>query len=209
MYRCLAPVVLLLVAVLGGCATPPSPAPQVLLIPTGQYATAFDAAVEAARARGLATGFQDRRAGWIETETAVAPSLLEPWGSGPSDFGTRANQTVALERRRVRFEFVPRGVDPSEPELDRLPGADVLGLETPRDLTEIPGPLELRVWAFTEQAFFPGLQVGTWTRRQTNFAEVVDPNTGETLPRTLWTPTSRDQGFELELLGAVDAAVGG
>ena len=201
-------LIALLVAVLAsGCSAPPATT-GMLVIPADRYEEAFDAALAATREGGLVPAFQDRRAGWIESQPAVAPSVLEPWGPGPDEFGRRAEQTVSLQRRRVRIEFTPAGFQPDPEASDtHLTGADLLGLEPPPDATSATGDLELRVWAFAEQAYSPGYRVGTWSRRESHVSPVIDPATGDPLPNVAWTPTTRDHGFEQMLLQSIAAAM--
>ena len=60
-----------------GCST--SQGPDVVLIASGEYAQAFDAAVDAAINRGMKPVFLDRRSGVIESNPAVAVSVIDPW----------------------------------------------------------------------------------------------------------------------------------
>jgi hypothetical protein len=188
-----------------GCSAPP--AQDVLAIESNQYELAFDAAVAAAREQGMPPAFRDRRAGVIETEPAVAPSLLEPWRIDGASLDKRVEQTINYERRRTRFEFTPTGfIPPADLPDETLTGPDMLALEAaPRDLTRHEGELELRVRVFVEQARTLGVQRGTWSRRTTSQADIVERIGAARikLPSRFWTPVARDREFEHRLLAAV------
>ena len=207
-------VILILAGVgdLHGCSAPTGP--ELLTISSAQYPAAVDAAVEAARRDGLRPALRDRRSGVIETEARVAGSVFEPWRTDNASLGQAVDHTVAYERRRARFEFVPVGFQPDSTaqteQGEPLPGPDVIGTEVqPVDLTQTQGELELRVWVYVERANNPGLRRGTWSRRSTTIALLVAPE-GETWQSTgvFWTPVARDTACERRLLAAVQASLG-
>lgn len=197
-------VLALLLAAAGGCSTQPSPAPRdLLLVSGGAYTVAFDAALEAARREGMPAALRDRRGGLIVSEHRIAASLLEPWDTHGEPFGQTLENTIAEQRRRVRFEFVPAGTEPREAD-----DAGVADFRPPVDLTAVDGDLEMHVRVFLERAYQPGRRRSTWTRQRPSRTQIVVPGFPETvLPARFWTPVSRDRAAETRLLEAVDASL--
>jgi len=194
----------LLSAALTGCNA--RPGPQMLTIAPDQYDQAFAAAVEVARRDGLQAAFQDRRAGVIETEPRRAASMFEPWRTDNATTDQAVENTLGLQRRRARFEFVPVGFQDVGPPPGSPPaGPDLLGIDAPTvDLTQTDQPLELRVWVFTERAHTPGMRRSSWTRRKTTRSILVYPENEAGLPSgQFWTPLSRDEAYEQRLLAGV------
>jgi hypothetical protein len=190
---------------LAGCAAPAGE--DVLRVEPGRYAAAFDASLEVARANGLPAAMRDRRAGVIETDADIAASFLEPWRLDGASIARRFENTLALQRRRARFEFIPAGFRPEAAGGPApLTGPDVLGLQPmEEDLTRLDEPLELRVRVYLERAHKPGLRHDTWTRRKTTRTQILgageDP---QPLEETYWTPVARDRDFERRLLAAIE-----
>ncbi len=199
------PCILIAVGLLlGGCTGPPRE--DVLLVPAGEYGPAFDAVLEAARVNGLPAVMRDRRAGIVETDHRIAPSVLEPWDVDGSSMETRIENTIARQRRQARFEFTPAAfTSPTRTPAETLTGPDLLSpSETERDLTAHEVDLELRVWVFVERSHTPGLRRDTWSRAHTRRAQIIDPtNDGKALPGTSWSSVSRDQDLELRLLASI------
>lgn len=193
---------------LGGCSKPTGP--EVLIIDSGRYSEAFDAAMDATRDRGMPATLRDRRTGIIETEPCIAGSMVEPWRTDNSGFSQSMENSMAFQRRRARFEFIPAGFT-SSPSLDAagthpaLAGPDVVGIDQPAmDLTTISGELELRVWVYVERAYTPGLRRSTWTRRETRPSKIITPDGEPPLPdSTYWVPVKRDPAYERRLLAEV------
>jgi hypothetical protein len=159
-----------------------------------RYGAAFDVAVAVARERGMPPAFVDRRAGVIETEPAVVGSLLEPWRDADDPFPRTVEATLHLERRHVRFEFRPAhggAAIPARPDVTGTTGPPV-------DLVTSGGPLELRAWAFVEQAHQPGLRRSAWSRRVSTRVVIPDEPSG---PR--WAPVTRDEALEARLLAEI------
>lgn len=188
---------------LAGCAA--SDGPTVLVIDSAEYARVFDLAAEAARREGMMPIRRDRRAGVIETQPEYSASLLEPWRQDNAGFDQALENTVSLQRRRVRFEFVPAGAPPVQ-----LPGGSAL--DGPRfvesepempDLSTFDGPLELRVWVAVERSYRPGQRRSTWTRRYTSTPIGAD------LTGAYWVTVSRDLAQERRLLAQVERAAEG
>jgi len=207
---------LLFVGVLtAGCRNSQEVVPSVLLIERQEYDRVFDAAVESARAAGMVTAVRDRQGGLIETEPRAAGTLLEPWRLDNSGLGQAVENTVAPQRRRVRFEFVSTEFVPPEPS----PGATLRGPDldsvlgrSAAPLTEPGGPIELRVWVFLEQSFNPNVRRFLWTRQLTTqaFEVVAPPDPRESVePESLWTPVGRDEPYERRMMTAILERLGG
>lgn len=204
----------------GGCSAP-EPLVVLAVEPEG-YQPAFDAAIEAARERGMPPLVRDRRAGVIETNAQIAGSVLEPWRWDNASLGQTIENTVAFARRRCRFEFVEEnGVSAPSAGSDgsRIPEGPLV------DLTKTSRPLVLQVSVFVERAYSPGIRRGTWTRSQTtrnDFLGEVDrpwrrsrgedaaisapeddlmPGPGRGRAQAIfWTPVYRDTAYEQRLL---------
>jgi hypothetical protein len=187
-----------------GCTT--SEGPDVLAIDAGRYDQAFNAALEVTGDLHMPAVMRDRRGGLIETDAAIAPSLIEPWAFQGDSFERLASQTVSLQRRRTRFEFIPAGfTEPIEPPADELAGPDLLELrERPRDLTTLDEPLELRVWVYIEQATKPGIRYDTWSRRNTTRTVIIED--GERVPGTYWTRILQQVATRLDAAATEAAA---
>jgi len=180
---------------LGGCAR--QGGPDLLRISSGNYHHAFDAAIEATRKAGMPAVLRDRRGGVIETEAGIAGSLIEPWRTDNASFEQGMENTIAFQRRRARFEFVPlhhTGVSSGQQATDETAALD---------LTSFPGDLELRVWVFVERANAPGFRRAAWTRRTASRAGLGDPI--EQDPSVvMWSPVARDRAYEQRLLAAIE-----
>jgi hypothetical protein len=190
---------------LGACSTPE--AREVLRIEAGQYGAAFEAAVEAARDAGMPPIVRDRRGGIIETEPEIAASLLEPWRLDGATLAARLENTLAFQRRRMRFEFAPAGFRADAAGADEaLSGPDLLDLEDHRaDLTRLDEPVELRVRVYLERAHEPGLRLDPWSRRLTTRTKILlDGEEPRPLDETFWTPVARDRALEQRMLAAIE-----
>ena len=190
--------------VAGGCNSA-QPGPDVLAISPAAYGEAFDAALDVARKHGMAPAVRDRRRGVIETDPAVAGSLLEPWKPNAT-FDSAVENTIEYQRRRARFEFTPAGEADDDSEAPpRMDGPDLLSLEqTHGDLLAHAGDMELRVWVYVERNYEPGLRRSTWSRGQTTRAVIVPPDPDDPpYPREYWVPVSRDSAYERRLLEQV------
>ena len=177
-----------------------------------QYDTCFDEVIRVASDSGMPAVIRDRSGGLVETSPRLCGSLLEPWRQDNANFNQALENTVALQRRRARFEFVPAGfvapplVDSSALDGAPLPGStdDVLF-----DLRTYDGPLELRVWVYIERAFTPGLRNGTWSRSQLSFSsdplapETLTLESGATVDLSRWTPLRRDTAYEQRLIDLI------
>jgi hypothetical protein len=191
---------------IAGCAAPVGPAS--LEVDSGRYAEAFDAAAASASAIGLEPSLRDRRAGLIETAPRIAGSILEPWVPGNATLGAAFENTIAFQRRRVRFEFDPHRPDTPVPATPSATGSaprgpDLFGVG-PRspDLTQYGGQLVLRVRVYVERAVAPGLRRDTWSRALTTQATIRYE--GEpALPAVFWEPIGRDEALERRLLADV------
>ncbi len=183
----------------GGCAT--SVGPAYLTIDSTAYAQAFDAAIAAARANDMPPAMRDRRRGVIETAPSIAGSILEPWRGGNASLDQAMENTIALQRRRARFEFTPATI--RDAAADGAP--DLLGLSgPPPDLTSFEGAVELRVSVVIERAYSPGIRRSTWSSQGTSRAVITRPATDpESATTPFWAPVARDTAFEQRLLALV------
>ena len=186
----------------GGCAT--GGPDEVLRISAASYDAAFSAALEAAREGGMPAALRDRRGGLIETDAVIAPSIIEPWRADGTSLNRRVEQTIALQRRYARMEFISAALASSESAGDEaLAGPDLFDVRNPsEDLTRHEGDLELRVWVYLEQAHTPGLRRGTWSRANTTRSVVIGDD-GKPMKRTIWTVVARDRAFERYLLSQI------
>lgn len=201
-------VIIMLSAAMCGCST--SRGPEVLVIPAGSYAAAFDAAVAAAANVGMKPSLLDRRGGVIETDSAVAGSVMEPWKPRAASPRDALENTLSLQRRSARFEF--RHMEPELPrerDIGALRGPDVLA-EALRggDLTNFEGALELRVWVYVDRFYRRGTRQGSWTMSsQTVSREMPGDAIWEQSPRQFWRPVARDVAGEQSLLAEVESTL--
>jgi hypothetical protein len=190
----------------GGCAS--SSGPAVLTIPPEKYQAAFNAAGEAARREGMPPAWRDVRRGVIETESRIAGSIIEPWRGDNATAAQAWENTISSQRRRVRFEFVPRAApDEGEgaPTAAHAP-PDPTGIrEVPLDLTQHEGAIDVYAWVIVERSYRPGTRRGLWSRRlTTRFDSPLDDHRG-----AFWAPVARDEAYERRLLAQVEAILGG
>ncbi|MAI67508.1 MAG: hypothetical protein CMJ26_06500 [Phycisphaerae bacterium] len=180
--------------------------PEVVTLDSQQYAKVFDAAIASANADGMHPVLVDRRSGVITTDPAVAGSFLEPWKPHPSTARQGLENTLAVQRRTARFEFVPVSAHVfSEKQTGSLDGPDLLS-STGFDLTTYEGPMELRVWVYVDRKYTQGIQRGTWTLRQESKTKVLPAEEPwEQVPGTFWMPVSRDVARERDLLASVES----
>jgi len=174
------------------------------------YDRAFLACIEAGREQGMPPALADRGNGIIETEPRNIGSLLEPWRTDSSGIDQTLQSTVQMERRRVRFVFVPEGFEPQV-----IDGAsDFRGAASPGspqdmarfDLEGHAGPIELRTRVFIERGFTPGIRPDTWSgtlRTTTSEPLPKRRDDGTTRTPTQWTPIGRDEAAERRLTARV------
>ena len=202
------------VALIGGCA--PNRGPERIQIQADQYAAAFTAAEEAAVSVGMPPMVSDQVGGIIEGRPRLAGSLIEPWRIDNSGLDQALENTINKQRRRIRFEFLPRDFRPPEPTGEgELRGAVVPGstidLQRSINLLAQDDPIEVRVWVYVERQFIPYLQRQTWSRVGTSYAQnplELSRNTdGVVRDSGRWTPVGRDQAMEQRLLARVEDAL--
>ena len=184
--------------------------PDVVFISSGQYAKAFDAAIDAASSKGLKPVFVDRRGGIIETNPTVAGSVVEPWKQSASSPRQTIENTLSLQRRTARFEFRPAKV---HSELNTkealLVGPDLLATAG-QDLTRYTGQLELRVWVYVDRHYTKGMRRGTWSLSSETVSTVLPTREPwEQSPSRFWVPVSRDVSAERTLLSAIEMQLHG
>ncbi len=197
-------------ALFAGCGGGVASTPGATLGLTGlEYEVCFEEVIQIASDSGMPALVRDRVGGLVETSPRLCGSIFEPWRQDNADFNQTLENTVALQRRRARFEFVPASfVAPPISDPSVLGGAPLPG-STGDDLFDMrsyDGPLELRVWVYIERAFTPGLRSGTWSRSQLSFSS--DPlapdrltlESGATVDLSRWTPLRRDTAYERRLV---------
>lgn len=172
-----------------GCAAPGRYADH-LTIAGADYNRTFDAAVEVARQEAFVGGLRDRRTGVIETEPAIAPTMLEPWYAHRESCEQIVQSTISLQRRRARFEFIPV-VD------DAASASDVMAYE---------GDLQLRVFVFVDRRHTVGRRRSTWTRRAVSAEEIWEIEAGPIIGGH-WEPIGRDTAMEGRLMAKLQAAL--
>lgn len=195
---------------ISGCEAPQD-APATHPIPVGGYDACFDAVIELARDQQMPAILRDRAGGVVETAPRLAGSIFEPWRLDNASVAESLENTVSLQRRRARFEFVPADfVAPSAGDPAVLEGAPLPGSlgDDLLDVRRYPGPLEVRIWVYVERAFTPGMRSGTWTRSQTTFTRdtLAPVRSGEdrtVIDFSKWTPVRRDPAYEQRLLDAL------
>jgi hypothetical protein len=199
------------IAGLVGCASTPT-GPSYLEVARPNYDRAFDEACKVARDFGLVPEIVDRESGTIETQPRLAGSAVEPWAWKAQSGGDIVEGTLAFERRRARFEFVPAGFRAATPES----AAPLAGPVTPGserreafDRARGAGDLELRVSVSVERQFRPGAQGSAWTRAGGSYWRDASLDIDRNTPRDLstWTPVARDEKFERLLLAEVEKAL--
>jgi hypothetical protein len=194
---------------LGGCSSKTA-GPDVILLDSQTYSAAFDAAVAAADADGMKPVLLDRRGGIISTDPAVAGSFLEPWKPRPSTARQGLENTLAMQRRTARFEFVPvvREIVVADGGVEELVGPDLLS-SSGLDLTTYAGPMELRVWVYVDRKYTQGIRRGTWTLKQESVTKVLPAGQPwEQSPGSFWMPVTRDVARERDLLANVESLLG-
>ena len=203
------------VLIIGPGCSAPQVKPATLALEPGGYEDCFDAVILLARDSGMPAILRDRAGGVVETAPRLSGSLFEPWRLDNASFGETLENTVSLQRRRARFEFVPADfVAPSAGDPGILEGPPLPG-STGDDLLDVrtyPGPLEVRVWVYVERAFTPGVRSGTWTRSQVTFtrdtlAPVRDSGDETVVDFSKWTPVRRDPAYEQRLLEALSRRI--
>ncbi len=179
----------------------------MVILDSRNYSAAFDAAVAAADADGMKPVLLDRRSGVIETRPTVAGSFLELWKPKPSTARQGLENTLAMQRRTARFEFVPvmREVVVGDDGGVPLVGPDLLS-STGFDLTTYSGPMELRVWVYVDRKYSQGIRRGTWSLRQETRTTVLPTEEPwEQVPGSFWMPVTRDVARERDLLASVES----
>ena len=200
-------VLIALLTTIIGCATEKR-GPSLLLLDSADYAVTFDVAIEVARNDGMKPILLDRRSGVITTDPAVAGSVVEPWKPKPSTPRQGLENTLSLQRRSARFEFVPVGTLPERGFNDQeLSGPDLLS-GIGQDLTSYKGQLELRVWVYVDRKYTQGIRRGTWTLSSESVTQVLPAEEPwEQVPGSFWMPTTRDVAREEAILAQIEATL--
>ena len=182
--------------------------PDVVVLTSQSYALAFDAAIQSAKEEGFQPVFLDRRSGTISTKPLIGGSILEPWKPKGSNPRQSLENTLALQRRTAKFEFVPVTAPTGDNYVStQLSGPDLLAPST-MDLTTYDGSVELRVWVFVDRHYTQGKQVSTSSFRGANVSKTLSANDNwEQIPESFWTPIARDVSKERTLLKHVEQSL--
>ena len=186
---------------LAGCSA--GSGPEIVIITPGQYQEAFSTTLELVRAQGWEPELMDRRSGVIETGPLQSGSLVEPWHLNTMDMATIVENTLSKTRTRVRVEFRPaRTASLAHSDRTTVQHPEYLGQPDSVDLTKSTGPIDLRVWIYTEHGHIPNVMRSTWMPSLRATARQVDYNTTWERPPSgqIWIPTSRDRNAERRLL---------
>lgn len=191
----------------------------MIVVPRSRYSELFEAACEAAREERLSPEIADRQSGAIQTSPRPAGSLVEPWTWHELTAGEVIEGTLAFERRRAYFEFVPTGFRPVARDAatpltgPALPGSD---RAAPVSVESGEGELELRVSVSVERQFRPGFQGSPYTRSMSGFSrDAAAPRQGEEggaavlRDRSVWTPVARDERLERVLVARIREILAG
>ncbi len=202
----IAPLCFALVVGLTGCAS--SSGPAMLTIDSARYEKVFDTALEMMRHQGMNPVVIDRRGGIIETDPRIAGSILEPWDRNNASYHQAMDNTLSLQRRHARFEFMAGRRSPVLfPTQQPLRPHEAAGMiAQPVDLTSYDGDIEVHVTVTVERQYRPGRRRNTWSRQLTTQSAFVGPD--ENLPPNFWTPVTRDTAYERRLLAAIDQVLG-
>lgn len=182
----------------------------MVLVASGEYAQAFDAAIDAASTSGMKPVFLNRRSGVITTEPTIAGSVAEPWKRSASSPRQALENTFSLQRRTARFEFLPTSlsVEPNTTE-GVLVGPDLLA-GVGQDLTNFDGELELRVWVYIDRHYTQGIRLGTWSLSSESVSTVLPTQEPwEQSPGSFWVTISRDIPAERTILSSIEARLHG
>ncbi len=195
-----------LFTMIASCST--AKGPDMVALTSQSYASAFDAAIQSAKDEGFQPVFLDRRSGTISTKPLIGGSILEPWKPKGSNPRQSLENTLALQRRTARFEFVPVTTQASENDISaQLSGPDLLAPSS-IDLTTYEGPVELRVWVFVDRHYTQGKQVSTSSFRGATVSKTLpSDDTWEQIPQSFWTPIARDVSKERALLKHVEQSL--
>jgi hypothetical protein len=142
-------VIVMLAAVLGGCA---SPGPTTIDIPAGGYGRAFDAARRVLADYHFELERVDAAAGVISTRPKTTAGLATPWDTQQSTFEQSVDDLVNRQARSVRITFDP---------------------QAPGDVREATGPIAARVEVNLERTCRAGWRLDPTAVRLSTF--YVDP----------------------------------
>ena len=193
-----------LITTITACSSPKGP--SFILLDNDLYSQAFDAAVESVKNEGYKPILLDRRLGTITTHPLVGGSYLEPWKSKNLNTRQYLENTLSLQRRTVRFDFIPVTIPDTEKSLDLdLRGPNLLSPSI-IDLTDHSGPIELQVSVYVERHYTKGKKISTSSFRK-NSQDITTLGSNEilaTMPNSFWTPISRDISKEQLLLTTIE-----
>lgn len=163
-----APVVAAVVAGLG-CSSS-SRQTNLLSIPGGRYAEAFDATRETLRDLRFDLERVDARLGVISTRPKATSGLATPWDTEQSTLSDEVEDLVHQQRRRVRVVFLaPRPANAATPSTDDSELIPLQDAPLPRDLVSFRGTLTLRVQVPMTRTQRPGWRPSSNSVRSSTF----------------------------------------
>jgi hypothetical protein len=176
-------VALLALGVLAACT--PAQVDPTFEAPKGQYAAAFDAALETLRAYRFPIDRVDATAGVITTASKQSSGLASPWDIEQSTPTQEVEDLLALHSRRVRvsFEAATSGATTGENEFDA-------------------GPVRGRVEAFVDRRYVSGWRLSSAAILQSDFTtDTVAASCGR--PQQFDAPLTRDERLEARLAARI------
>lgn len=178
----------MLVGSLCGCT--PAQIDPTFEAPKGQYASAFDAAVETLRDLRFPIDRVDAAAGVITTSSKQSSGLASPWDLEQSTPTQEVEDLLALHTRHVRITF-----ESAAP----LSGANANEFNA--------GPVRGRVEAVVDRRYVRGWRLSSAAVLQSDFTtDTVAASRGQ--PQQFDAPLSRDERLEARLASRIRQRLG-
>lgn len=178
---------------------------DTLRIPAHDYERAFSLAARIVREHGLDPSLRDIRRGIIETDPALAPSLLVPWKQDSGTARDRFENTINQQRRRARILFLPAGNDDMQALHPAGQGTDLLAHDLPTVRLQDQGEVDVHMVVSLERRNRRGQSRSTWSRRSSSRTSILD--VGQPVRSVVWSTVARDREFERLLLAELQSAL--
>jgi len=173
----------MLIGALAGCT--PAQVDPTFEAPKGQYATAFDAALETLREFRFPIDRVDATAGVITTASKQSSGLASPWDIEQSTPTQEVEDLLALHSRRVRITFE---------DAVQSPAANAIEFNA--------GPVRGRVEAVVDRRYVRGWRLSSSAILQSDFTtDTVAASRGQ--PQQFDAPLSRDERLEARLASRI------
>ncbi len=173
----------LLFGTLSGCT--PAQVDPTFEAPKGQYATAFDAALETLRDFRFPIDRVDAEAGVITTASKQSSGLASPWDIEQSTPTQEVEDLLALHTRRVRITFE---------------SATQSAFANPNEFNA--GPVRGRVEAVVDRRYIRGWRLSSSAILHSDFTtDTVASSRGQ--PQQFDAPLSRDERLEARLASRI------